>query len=281
MYASIAYLDAVAGVCFPRGGMHAVPQALANAAAKHGVEFRYDTAVTSLERRGDRFTAVMTEHGERLAADTVILNVDLPEAWRLLGRPRRRLRWSPSCVLLLAGVRGHYEKIAHHNLHFGASWQRSLRELTSGRLMHDPSLLVTAPTVTDPTLAPAGHTTMSALCLVPNLDDGAELDWASITPRVRDDLVRRLEREGYVGLGDAIEVEEVVTPRQWAEQGLAAGTPFSASHKFAQTGPFRPGNVVADNVVLAGCGTTPGIGVPMVLLSGRLAAERVVGAGVR
>ena len=61
---------------------------------------------------------------------------------------------------------------------------------------------------------------------------------------------------------------------------LAAGTPFSLAHTFAQTGPFRPRNLVPglDNAVLAGCGTTPGVGIPPVLISGRLAAQRVTGA---
>ena len=82
-------------------------------------------------------------------------------------------------------------------------------------------------------------------------------------------------------LTDAIEVQHLTTPADWARQGLAAGTPFSADHRFGQTGPFRTSNLPFDNVVLAGCGTQPGIGVPMVLVSGRLAAERIIGAGVR
>src|SRR5690606_20312385 len=65
----------------------------------------------------------------------------------------------------------------------------------------------------------------------------------------------------------------------WTAQGHAAGSPFSVSHTFAQTGPFRPRNLVRglDNVVLAGCGTTPGVGGPTVLISGKLAAARVTG----
>ena len=76
-----------------------------------------------------------------------------------------------------------------------------------------------------------------------------------------------------------MEVSRLVTPADWADQGMAAGTPFSPAHTFAQTGPFRPRNLVRglDGVVLAGCGTTPGVGIPPVLISGRLAAERITG----
>jgi phytoene desaturase len=72
-------------------------------------------------------------------------------------------------------------------------------------------------------------------------------------------------------------VEHITTPADWARQGLAAGTPFGAAHTFFQTGPFRPGNLHGENIVFTGSGTQPGVGVPMVLLSGRLAAERIVG----
>jgi phytoene desaturase len=276
IYASIPYLDSIAGVSFPVGGMHAVPRALANAAVKHGVEIGYDTEVTAIERRGSRATAVRTSDGRRIAADAVVVNADLPIAWELLDLPPRRMRWSPSCVLLLAGVDARWSRVAHHNLHFGRAWRSTMREIRRGELTSDPSLLVSVPTVTDPDLAPAGRTNLAVVALVPNLE--TPIDWAAIGPRFRDELVARLEGFGYAGLGAGLEVEQVVTPADWARRGFAAGTPFSAAHVFRQTGPFRPGNLVGDNVVLAGCGTRPGIGVPMVLLSGRLAAERILGS---
>jgi phytoene desaturase len=88
-----------------------------------------------------------------------------------------------------------------------------------------------------------------------------------------------LEARGYRGFRDGIEVAQIVTPADWAATGLAAGTPFGAAHTFRQTGPFRPGNLhpAVDNVVFVGSGTQPGVGVPMVLISGKLAAHRVTG----
>ena len=118
LYAVIAYMDSVAGVFAPVGGMHAVPTALADAAAKHGVDLRYGNTVERVELTGNRATAVQLAHGERITADAVVLTVDLPVAWpMLLGRhPKRlsRLRYSPSCVLLHVGSRAAYSKIAHH-----------------------------------------------------------------------------------------------------------------------------------------------------------------------
>jgi phytoene desaturase len=288
LYSVIAYMDVVAGVWFPRGGVSAVPRALAAAAADAGVEFRYRTEVTGVEVKGGRATAVVTATGERIPADVVVLNADLPVAYRELlpaaHRPRRldRLRYSPSCFLLLAGSTAGYSRIAHHNIHFGAAWREVFDDIigtrrSPARLMRDPSLLVTNPTRTDPSLAPAGRESYYVLFPTPNL--AAPLDWDAIGPRYRDEVVATLERRGYVGFGDAIEVEATTTPADWGRLGLAMGAPFAASHTFTQTGPFRPSNLAPglDNVVFAGSGTTPGVGIPMVLVSGRLAAERILG----
>ncbi len=284
IYAVIAYMDTVAGVSFPRGGMQALPRALAGAAEKHGVTFRYGSAVTRVEVSGSRATGVLLEDGERIAADAVVLNPDLPVAYRELLPPSltpaavKRLRYSPSCFLLLAGSRATYAKTAHHNIHFGRSWRGVFRELIDEkRLMTDPSLLVTVPSRTDPALAPAGRSSYYVLAPTPNLD--APIDWDVVAARYRDEIVERLERVGYVGFGESIEVEHVTTPADWQRRGMERGAPFAASHTFGQTGPFRPSNMAPglDNVVFAGSGTQPGVGVPMVLLSGRLAAERIVG----
>lgn len=277
LYAVISYLDTVGGVSFPMGGMHAVPRALAAAAEKHGAVLRYGERATEVVLEHGRATGVRTADGEVLPADAVVLNTDLPAAHDLLGRrPERRLRASPSCFLLLAGSRQAYSKAAHHTLHLGREWRGTFRDLKRGRLMADPSLLVTSPTRTDPSLAPDGRHSYYVLAPTPNQTSG--IDWERTAPRYRDELVHRLEGLGYKGFGDAIEVEHVTTPLDWQRQGLVDGSPFSYAHLFRQTGPFRPRNLVAENVVLAGCGTHPGVGVPMVLISGRLAAQRITGA---
>jgi phytoene desaturase len=282
IYAVIAYLDSVAGVYYPKGGMHAVPKALAGAAEKHGVVFLYDTTVTKVETRNGRATGVITADGVRIPADVVVLNPDLPVASRDLLPPgrERRLRFSPSCVVLHIGSAQAYGKIAHHNIHFGTTWRTTFDQvIRKGLLMSDPSLLVTNPTRTDPAAAPAGRHTYYVLAPVPNLETGP-MNWrGELASRYTSALVRTLEKRGYVGFGDGIEVQRTITPADWAEQGMAAGTPFAAAHTFGQTGPFRPHTLhpTLENVVFTGSGTQPGVGVPMVLISGKLAASRITG----
>lgn len=283
IYAVIAYLDSVAGVFFPRGGMHAVPKAMAGAAEKHGVQFRYETTVTRVETANGRATAVITDGGERIEADVVVLNPDLPVAYRDLlpeSRRPRKLTYSPSCVVLHIGSNQSYSKIAHHNIHFGKAWKGTFKEVIhQGLLMSDPSLLVTNPSYSDPGVAPAGRQAYYVLAPTPNLE-AAPLDWkGGLGRRYADEIGGVLEQRGYVGFRDSIEVQQIITPDDWADQGMAAGTPFASSHTFAQTGPFRPSNLhpTLPNVVFTGSGTQPGVGVPMVLISGKLAASRITG----
>lgn len=285
-YAVIAYMDTIAGVHFPRGGMRAIGDALAGAAAKAGARLRYGETVTRLERAGDRVRAVITDQGERLACEQLVLSIDLPAAQRLLGRAPRRMvphRFSPSAVVLHLGTDRTWNHLSHHTISFGRHWKRTFTEIIDqGRTMSDPSLLVTQPTITDPSLAPDGHHLLYVLAPAPNLAAG-DIDWDRVGPRYRDDLVRTLEERGLTGLDASIRAERMVTPADWARQGMAHGTPFSLAHTFAQTGPFRPRNVMAgtSNAVLTGCGTTPGVGLPTVLISGKLAAARLLAASTR
>ncbi|SHF40023.1 phytoene desaturase family protein [Streptoalloteichus hindustanus] len=279
-YAVIPYMDTIRGVYAVRGGLRQLPQALADAATEAGAKFRYDTTVAGLERAGSRVTAVRTAAGERIPCDAVVLTTDLPVSYRLLGRAPRRpvgLRWSPSAVVLHLASDRRAENFPHHTISFGAAWRGTFREIIrDGRLMSDPSLLVTTPTGVDPALAPAGRHLHYVLAPCPNLQAGP-LDWARLTPAYVDELRDVLAARGLPAADG--ELLHVTTPLDWAAQGHAAGTPFSAAHTFAQTGPFRPRNLVrgTENAVLAGSGTTPGVGIPTTLVSGRLAAARITG----
>jgi phytoene desaturase len=174
----------------------------------------------------------------------------------------------------LAGVRGMAPaEAAHHNIHFGEDWEGSFRSLIEdGTRMADPSVLVTLHSLDDPALAPPGCSTLYVLEPTPNLD--GRVDWTRERDRVRSDLVRRV---GALGYPVDAEVECFYDPLDWEAQGMERGTPFALAHTFFQTGPFRPRNVDArvPGLAFTGSSTVPGVGVPMVLVSGRLAAERV------
>ncbi|GAC1596365.1 MAG: phytoene desaturase family protein [Acidimicrobiales bacterium] len=285
VYGVITYMDTVEGVYFPEGGMGAIGPALAAAAEKAGATFQYSSTVERIVRapgtngavRGVRLTT-----GEVISADAVVANPDLPVAYRTLvpsldaPRVARRGEYSPSCALWVAGVRGSLPAdAAHHNIHFGGQWREAFEALLkTGTRMPDPSILVTSHSATDPSLAPPGCSTLYVLEPTPNLD--GNIDWDRDRDAIRQSMIARV-----AGLGYPVEVEAEVwfDPTTWEAQGMERGTPFGLSHRFFQTGPFRPSNVAAKapGLYFVGSSTVPGVGVPMVLLSGRLAADRVEG----
>jgi len=282
VYAVIAYMDTISGVYFPRGGMRALPDALAASATDAGVEFRYETEVSGLELNGGRVSSVRTSSGEQIRADAVVLTTELPDTYRMLGRVPRRLlplRPAPSAVVAHVGCRAVGDDVGHHNILFGQAWEQTFRDIIDdGQLMGDPSLLVTRPTASDARLAPDGRDLLYILAPAPNTAVG-KIDWASAGPAYTDQILGKVfQRLPEYGV-DA-ELLHVIDPAGWARQGMAAGSPFALAHTFGQTGPFRPANTVrgVDNVVLSGSSTVPGVGVPTALLSGRLAADRITGA---
>ncbi|GAB3822854.1 phytoene desaturase family protein [Tessaracoccus terricola] len=282
LYAVITYMDSIEGVWFPEGGMHAVPRAMADAAAAAGVEFSYDTTVERVEQGPDgATTGVRLADGTRVPGDAVVVTADLPTAYRELlpdVAPPRTVRggtYSPSALVWHLGVRGELPAgVGHHNIHFGQAWDDAFTDLLDrGRPMADPSRFVAAPSIDDAGAAPAGHHALYVLEPVPNLQVG-RIDWEREAPRLRERMLGSLAESGYPL---QIVTEELVTPLDWQRQGMAAGTPFALAHTFPQTGPFRPRNVERSvpGLVFAGSGTTPGVGIPMVLISGKLAARRV------
>ena len=283
LYAVITYMDTVNGVYVPEGGMHALPVALAKAAEQAGAEFRYSARAERivLERGSDGpVRGVRLAGGEVIRADAVVCNADLPVAYRTLvpglvaPRAARRGRYSPSALVWHSGVRGTLPAGAeHHNLHFGKEWAEAFRALfRDGTRMPDPSMLVTVPTTSVPDMAPPGRHVLFALEPVPNLD--GRVDWIDERARAHDDLVAAVATAGYPV---DVDVESFVDPLDWEARGMERGTPFALSHTFFQSGPFRPRNVDprAPGLVFVGSGTVPGVGIPMVLISGMLAAQRV------
>jgi phytoene desaturase len=286
IYAVVAHMDTVGGAFFPRrGGMHALALALAGVAEKAGASLRLSTRVERVEGGPDGVTGVALAGGEHLAAGDVVVTSDLPAAYAHLLPPevrdwrvqRRRLHYSPSCYLVHLGLTRRLEGQAHHTVHLGRDWKATFEALTRhGGIQPDPSLLVTYPSPEDPDAAPPGHATL--FVLEPTANTRAGLDWAEVGPRLRERLYGRLAVLGYGDLRRDSAVELVVDPPAWEAMGLSAGTPFSLDHRFSQTGWLRPANASATvpGLFFAGMGTVPGVGVPMVLISGRLAAERVL-----
>ncbi|MGF6881045.1 phytoene desaturase [Nocardia sp. GAS34] len=289
VYGAIPNMDTCLGVYFPEGGMRAVTAALARAFTAAGGTLELNTEATGIDYRDGRALRVNTASGT-YECDAVVLTADLGSLRRFGIARRRPLRASPSAVVahgtIPAEIAAGWPVQAHHTIDFGRAWDRTFTEIAArpgrGRLMSDPSLLLTRPALSDPGLfidRGTRHEPLSLLAPCPNLT-AAPLDWPRLGPPYLRELLAVLEGRGYRGIAEHFTADHLDTPRTWADRGMIAGTPFSAAHLFRQTGPFRTRNLprAAGNVVLAGCGTTPGVGVPTALLSGKLAAQRITGS---
>lgn len=294
VYGVIAHMDIGLGVSYPTAGMGRLPQVLAGALTDAGAILHCSTAAARLQRRGTRITGVVvrTADGteELLPTDAVVAACGTSALAGLVGTDgpghtrRRAIRYSPSAVVAhLAVDAGQTARWpgSHHTIDFGAAWAETFTQIAPrqpgrGRLMSDPSVLITRPAATAPTgFTTSGRESVSVLWPCPNLH-AADLPWAEIA----DDYVARsltaLAQRGYPGIDEA-PVLRIDTPMSWEQRGYTAGTPFAAAHTVRQTGPLRTPNRAPgwDNLVLAGADTVPGVGIPPVLVSGRLAADRI------
>ena len=298
VYSVISHMDCTMGVYYPEYSIGDAAEFMALAFQKAGGELRLGTQVTGLELDGEHVRTVHIAGCEPLHPDAVISTVDIGITANWVGKSSalRKARFSPSAVVLHGTiptkVSDHWHHSQHHTLSFGEQWSETFRRITAkagkGQLMMDPCLLITRPGQSAAhrirTHQGVCYEPLSILAPTPNLKS-APVDWNAIQEGYIQELLLELENRGFTGLVDNFSIARVDTPQTYAEKyHYGDGSPFSLAHNFRQTGPFRPRNYPAfgiDNLVLAGCGTTPGVGIPTVLLSGALAARRITGGGVR
>ena len=280
----IAHMQTEEGVWYPMGGTRAVPEALGRLASELGVEVRTETAVRRLVQSGGRVVAVETSDGERVEADAVVSNCDSVLTHReLLGEgPRspfmRRRKYEPACsgVVLYLGLRRRYEQLLHHNFVFSEDPHEEFDAIyRRGVPAPDPTAYLCAPAVTEPGVAPHGGEALYILVHTPYRRDGQ--DWTRMLPEYREVILDKLERTaGMEGLRDAIAVEEALTPADIESRyNVLRGAIYGLASHGRFFGAFKPANRSPDvaGLYLAGGAAHPGPGMPMVLMSGWIAAD--------
>jgi phytoene desaturase len=283
IYALLPYTEIAGGLYFPKGGMHALPRALDRLATEMGVEIEYEVNVARLETSGGRVSAAILEDGTRRIADLVLVNADLPYAYRtLLGEPfdrSERLRFTCSAFLMYLGVNREYPGLPHHNLIVPGDLAECCRDIFERhRIPRDPAFYVCNPSKTDSELAPPGCENLYVLVPVPSQSPGSEIDWAEEGPRLADEMLDRLDALGLPDVRRHIVTQRLFTPADFREDFSATrGEAFGLSHDFLQVGYFRPHNRHARlrNLFFVGQSTHPGCGVPMAMISSRCTVERM------
>ena len=186
---------------------------------------------------------------------------------------------TPGVLTFYWGIRGAIGNAGHHTIYLPTDYGDTFKDLFTRRRMPDElAFYVSIPSATDAGLAPPGCSAIFVLVPTPLLSDLGRVDWPRFTADVRRKVLERLSREGVVLSEAQFEVEEVYTPEDWrARFGLYDGSAFGAAHTLLQLGPRRAPDYhgAIAGLFYTGAGTTPGTGVPMVVLSGKMVAERV------
>ncbi len=285
LFTILSFMEYEFGVFHPRGGCGAVMESLARVAGDLGANFRLGEPVQEILFQGRRATGVRTQAGEE-AFDAIVVNADFAHAMQSLVPDRLRKRWtdrkladkkfSCSTFMLYLGLEGIDEGLAHHTIYLSADYRRNIAEIEAGRAPPtEPSFYVQNACVTDPELAPPGHSTMYVLLPVGNRT-GAGIDWAAEAPRLRATAIERLKRVGIKDVEKRIRFEKMMTPQDWeVDLSIHRGATFNLAHSLDQMLCFRPHNRFEDldGVYLVGGGTHPGSGLPVIFESARITSR--------
>ena len=277
--ASGALADAAA-----EGGIGLVADAVVALARELGVSFELGTEVEEVTRRRDGFLVADADGGER-HPDRVVVNADYAHAERELLPDHERSyddgywddrTYAPSAYLLYLGVEGDVDPLAHHTLVLPEDWEPHFDHIFEDPAWPDePAYYLCVPSETDDSVAPEGHSNLFVLVPVaPGLEDDAETR-ERFRARILDDVA---EHTG-VDLRDRIVAEEEFCVAEFVDRYNATqGTALGLAHTLRQTALLRPKNrsKAVDGLYFTGSFTTPGIGVPMCLISGEHTARALV-----
>jgi diapolycopene oxygenase len=282
----IAHMQTQEGIWYPRGGIRAVPEALRRLAIELGVEIREETPVRRILTDGDGAVAgIETEAGERVPLAAVVSNCDSVRTHRelLAGQPaarrfERRRRYEPACsgVVLYLGLDRAYLHLLHHNFVFSHDPEEEFAAIyRRGEPAADPTCYVCAPARTEPGVAPAGGEALYVLVHTPYLRP--HHDWRRMFPAYRRTILDKLARTaGLEDLERRIVFEAALTPQDIHDRyHVLDGAIYGLASHGRMLGAFKPANRSRDarGLYLAGGAAHPGPGMPMVLMSGWIAAD--------
>ncbi|MEI4472165.1 phytoene desaturase [Frigidibacter sp. MR17.24] len=286
IYALIHALERQGGVWFARGGTGALIRGMVALLRELGGTLHLSAPVEGIETEGRRVTAIRAM-GARHPFDMVASNADVVHTYRkLLGDAPRgdRLaakRHSMSLFVIYFGLKGERRDLRHHMVLFGPRYRELIHEIfTADGLADDFSLYLHAPSVTDPSLAPPGHSAYYVLSPVPHLGT-ADIDWDTAGPAYRDRILDYLEARYMPGLRRDLVTVRHFTPHDFRDELNAhLGSAFSIEPILRQSAWFRPHNRDdrLSNMYIVGAGTHPGAGIPGVVGSAEATAGLMIAA---
>jgi phytoene desaturase len=285
-YSMMPYTELAHGVWYPKGGMYRVVESLTELARAAAVEFEFNVSVERLEVDGNNTERVVLSDDRSIQPDIVLANADLPYVYNNLlpnDREAKRLsrkRFSCSVISFFWGVDRTYDTLCGHTLFLPDDYRENFQSIIQDlSLPANPSLYIHAPARLDPSMAPRGQDTLTAIVPVGHMDQNGEQNWYELRDVACQHVFRRLQTMGIAGLESHIKFEETYTPPLWRERyNLMKGSTHGLAHTLTQMAYFRPSNRHPRyrNLYFVGASTHPSTGMPTAMVSGRLVSERII-----
>jgi phytoene desaturase len=290
LFSILAYGELAFGLWLPKGGIYGLISGVEKLARELGMEIYTGRKVTRIITKNSRVAGIEMRDGEKVSADLVISNVDLPTSDReLLARGEissqsikrlDKIRMTPGVTTFYWGIEGKLSGIAHHTIFLPQDCRAAYDELIRLQVMpRDLPFYMSVPSATDPDLAPQGCSAVFVLAPTPLISAMPAIDRQVFINDVKDRIIARLKMHARNFSETQICCEEVYTPADWRDRfGLYNGSAFGAAHTLWQMGPLRSKNYSREiaGLYYVGSSTTPGAGLPMVVLSGKMVAERII-----
>ncbi len=275
------------GTMYPEGGIYGIVERLMKEAKDQGVRFHFNKTVEEVVIENKLIRGIKLSDGTTEEADIVIVNADLPNAYRNILHDKRKAKqldkkkYSCSAFVFHWGLDKNYNKLGHHSIFLSDDYKSNLKKIFRDKaLAPNPSFYVHAPARTDETVAPPGMDSLSVIVPVGHISRKHTQAWDELRAMAKESVINRLKDFGLQDIEGHIKFEVCYTPLTWensyrVEKGGVFG---SLSHSMLQMGYFRPGNRHRKykNLYFVGGSTHPGNGVPLVLLSAKLTSERIL-----
>jgi phytoene desaturase len=290
LYTMIPYVEHAFGIDHVAGGLSSISEAMAEIAREGGARIHLSSPVKQIDTDNHKTARGLTlENGESYSFDAVLINADFGYAATNLFAPGvikkwntkklSRKKYSCSTFMIYLGLDTLYDE-PHHQIVFARDYKANISDIVSEeRLSDDMSVYVRNASISDPSLAPTGHSAL--YILVPVTNTRAPFEWTDErTAQYRKQILSVLKsRTGMKDIEDHIVKEKIITPDNWEhDHNLFVGSTFNLGHNLSQMLYLRPRNEFEEvkNCYLAGGGTHPGSGLPTIYESGKISADLIM-----
>lgn len=287
LYSLMNYADMKLGTWYPQGGMYKISEAMQSLAEEMGVKFVFDAQVTKMhvENKSVKKLTVQNHQGitTEYSADVIISGADYHHTETILLDEQHRNYsenyWNkrvmaPSCLLYYVGLNKKLSNITHHTLFFDTDFGLHGKEIYENPSWpKNPLFYVSAPSITDSSVAPAGCENL--FFLIP-VAAGLSNDTEELREQYFQKIVERFEQKTGNKLSNSIIFKRSYAVSDFVKDYHAfKGNAYGLANTLMQTSILKPSlkSKKVNNLFFTGQLTVPGPGVPPSLISGEVVAQ--------